>query len=129
MSFIYVFIHSFIPPLSNSSEMYSLQIIGRVEADPDYMPRSMDFGLNEAVFQAKYCQDCPEAFYKIAFLCCGINPDTRYVLLFVFYPHGKNFPKDINLSCVCDLFFFFFSNQVKISALSEFQQKLLCNIC
>ncbi|XP_068248723.1 LIM domain kinase 1-like isoform X3 [Palaemon carinicauda] len=53
------------------------EIIGRVEADPDYMPRSMDFGLNEAVFQAKYCQDCPEPFYKIAFLCCGINPDSR----------------------------------------------------
>ncbi|XP_064117929.1 LIM domain kinase 1-like isoform X3 [Macrobrachium nipponense] len=53
------------------------EIIGRVEADPDYMPRSMDFGLNEAVFQAKYCEDCPEPFYKIAFLCCGINPDTR----------------------------------------------------
>ncbi|XP_050713256.1 LIM domain kinase 1-like isoform X3 [Eriocheir sinensis] len=53
------------------------EIIGRVEADPDYMPRSMDFGLNESVFQAKYCIDCPEPFYKIAFMCCNINPDAR----------------------------------------------------
>lgn len=58
--------------------LYYLQIIGRVEADPDYMPRSMDFGLNETVFQAKYCQECPEPFYKIAFMCCNINPDARY---------------------------------------------------
>ncbi|XP_071527349.1 LIM domain kinase 1 isoform X2 [Panulirus ornatus] len=53
------------------------EIIGRVEADPDYMPRSMDFGLNESVFQSSYCQDCPEPFYKIAFLCCNVNPDAR----------------------------------------------------
>ncbi|XP_045600504.1 LIM domain kinase 1 isoform X2 [Procambarus clarkii] len=53
------------------------EIIGRVEADPDYMPRSMDFGLNETVFHAKYCQDCPEPFYKIAFMCCNTNPDAR----------------------------------------------------
>ncbi|KAG0714818.1 LIM domain kinase 1 [Chionoecetes opilio] len=53
------------------------EIIGRVEADPDYMPRSKDFGLNEAVFQTKYCQECPEPFYKIAFMLCNINPDTR----------------------------------------------------
>ncbi|XP_069999971.1 LIM domain kinase 1 isoform X1 [Penaeus vannamei] len=53
------------------------EIIGRVEADPDYMPRSMDFGLNESVFKAKYCEECPEPFYKIAFLCCNVNPDAR----------------------------------------------------
>ncbi|XP_076058385.1 LIM domain kinase 1 isoform X2 [Oratosquilla oratoria] len=53
------------------------EIIGRVEADPDYMPRSMDFGLNELVFYDKYCQDCPEPFYKVAFLCCALNPDRR----------------------------------------------------
>ncbi|XP_063886254.1 LIM domain kinase 1-like isoform X2 [Scylla paramamosain] len=53
------------------------EIIGRVEADPDYMPRSKDFGLNESVFQAKYCKECPEPFYKIAFMCCNINPDAR----------------------------------------------------
>ncbi|KAK3865597.1 hypothetical protein Pcinc_028808 [Petrolisthes cinctipes] len=53
------------------------EIIGRVEADPDFMPRSMDFGLNDIVFQANYCKDCPEPFYKIAFMCCNINPDVR----------------------------------------------------
>ena len=49
------------------------------------MPRSKDFGLNESVFQAKYCKECPETFYKIAFMCCNINPDARYDLMFSFH--------------------------------------------
>ena len=53
------------------------QIIGRVEADPDFLPRSGDFGLNQAAFREKFCGHCPEAFYRIAFLCCELNPDKR----------------------------------------------------
>ena len=56
-----------------------VQIIGRVEADPDYLPRSGDFGLNQAAFREKFCHQCPEPFYRIAFLCCELNPDKRYV--------------------------------------------------
>lgn len=54
------------------------EIIGRVEADPDFLPRTSDFGLNTQVFKEKFCQNnCPEPFYKIAFLCCELNPDKR----------------------------------------------------
>ncbi|KAJ8679115.1 hypothetical protein QAD02_014902 [Eretmocerus hayati] len=53
------------------------EIIGRVHADPDYLPRSSDFGLNKRAFKEKFCSDCPECFYTIAFLCCDLNPDKR----------------------------------------------------
>ncbi|XP_054086831.1 LIM domain kinase 1 isoform X2 [Zeugodacus cucurbitae] len=53
------------------------EIIGRVQADPDFLPRTSDFGLNQKVFREKFCQQCPEAFFKIAFLCCELNPDKR----------------------------------------------------
>lgn len=57
------------------------EIIGRVQADPDFMPRTDDFGLNQQQFIDTFCiQDgdpCPELFYKIAFLCCQLNPDRR----------------------------------------------------
>lgn len=55
------------------------EIIGRVQADPDFLPRTSDFGLNQAVFKEKFCDQCPEPFYKIAFLCCDLNPDKRLV--------------------------------------------------
>lgn len=54
-----------------------MQIIGRVHADPDYLPRSSDFGLNQHVFREKFCCQCPEPFCRVAFLCCDLNPDKR----------------------------------------------------
>ncbi|KAH8289760.1 hypothetical protein KR054_010473 [Drosophila jambulina] len=53
------------------------EIIGRVEADPDYMPRNSDFSLNQQEFREKFCHSCPEAFVKVAFVCCDLNPDLR----------------------------------------------------
>ncbi|XP_028153835.1 LIM domain kinase 1 isoform X1 [Diabrotica virgifera virgifera] len=53
------------------------EIIGRIQADPDFMPRSNDFGLNQMAFKEKFCSSCPEPFYKIAFLSTDINPDKR----------------------------------------------------
>nr|CAI5868496.1 unnamed protein product [Callosobruchus analis] len=53
------------------------EIIGRVEADPDFLPRSNDFGLNQIVFKEKFCGSCPEPFFQIAFLCTDLNPDKR----------------------------------------------------
>jgi LIM domain kinase 1 len=58
-----------------------IQIIGRVEADPDYLPRSSDFGLNKIVFKEKFCASCPEPFWKIAFLCTEIESENRQVIL------------------------------------------------
>ncbi|KAG8233523.1 hypothetical protein J437_LFUL013647 [Ladona fulva] len=53
------------------------EIIGRVHADPDFLPRSSDFGLNQNVFREKFCSECPEPFFRIAFHCCDLNPDKR----------------------------------------------------
>ncbi|XP_063927132.1 LIM domain kinase 1 isoform X2 [Zophobas morio] len=53
------------------------EIIGRVLADPDFLPRSNDFGLNQNTFKEKFCTSCPEAFYQVAFLCTDLNPDKR----------------------------------------------------
>ncbi|XP_002042831.2 LIM domain kinase 1 isoform X1 [Drosophila sechellia] len=53
------------------------EIIGRVEADPDFMPRNSDFSLNQQEFREKFCAQCPEPFVKVAFVCCDLNPDLR----------------------------------------------------
>ena len=61
-----------------TDERLPLQIIGRVQADPDYLPRTQDFGLNVHLFNQKYCsKDCPKQFIAIAIACCDINPDSR----------------------------------------------------
>lgn len=57
------------------------QLIGRVHADPDFLPRSGDFSLNQKTFLEKFCVGCPEPLYRIAFMCCDLNPDRRYFYL------------------------------------------------
>uniref|UniRef100_A0A8C5H0J4 non-specific serine/threonine protein kinase n=1 Tax=Gouania willdenowi TaxID=441366 RepID=A0A8C5H0J4_GOUWI len=59
------------------------EIIGRVNADPDYLPRTSDFGLNVAGFlQQCYTPLCPPAFLPLAAICCDMDPDKRYSKLF-----------------------------------------------
>lgn len=44
------------------------EIIGRVQADPDFMPRTSDFGLNRDQFIEVFCKTedpCPEIFSRI----------------------------------------------------------------
>lgn len=54
------------------------EIIGRVNADPDYLPRTMDFGLNVKGFLDRFCPpDCPQSFFPIAVLCCDLDPEKR----------------------------------------------------
>uniref|UniRef100_A0A674MYD1 LIM domain kinase 1 n=1 Tax=Takifugu rubripes TaxID=31033 RepID=A0A674MYD1_TAKRU len=54
------------------------EIIGRVNADPDYLPRAMDYGLDVSGFLEHYCPpDCPPAFFPIAALCCDLDADKR----------------------------------------------------
>ncbi|GAB1607992.1 LIM domain kinase 2-like isoform X1 [Argonauta hians] len=53
------------------------EIIGRVVADPDYLPRTYDFGMNAEVFLCKFAKDCPNSFFKLCLLCCQLNPDSR----------------------------------------------------
>lgn len=54
------------------------QIIGRVSADPDYLPRTMDFGLNVRGFLDRYCPpSCPPSFFPITVRCCDLDPEKR----------------------------------------------------
>ncbi|MCJ8744899.1 hypothetical protein PDJAM_G00123940 [Pangasius djambal] len=54
------------------------EIIGRVNADPDYLPRAIDFGLNVNGFlEHYYPPDCPRSFFPLAVLCCDLDPEKR----------------------------------------------------
>ncbi|XP_072289760.1 LIM domain kinase 2 [Eucyclogobius newberryi] len=54
------------------------EIIGRVYADPECLPRTMDFGLNVVKFAEKFLpEDCPPAFFPLAVACCDLTPDSR----------------------------------------------------
>uniref|UniRef100_A0AAQ4R382 LIM domain kinase 1 n=1 Tax=Gasterosteus aculeatus aculeatus TaxID=481459 RepID=A0AAQ4R382_GASAC len=54
------------------------EIIGRVNADPDYLPRAMDFGLNVSGFLEHFCPpDCPPAYFPMAAVCCELDADKR----------------------------------------------------
>ncbi|NWR03976.1 TESK1 kinase, partial [Paradoxornis webbianus] len=49
------------------------ETIARVPADPDYLPRTEDFGLDITTFRTMVGIDCPAAFLQLAFHCCR-NP-------------------------------------------------------
>ncbi|XP_041348192.1 LIM domain kinase 2-like isoform X2 [Gigantopelta aegis] len=53
------------------------EIIARVPADPDYMPRTIDFGLNIDVFSSRLSPDYPSSFLKLAAMCTQMSPDNR----------------------------------------------------
>ncbi|XP_051959586.1 LIM domain kinase 1 [Xyrauchen texanus] len=54
------------------------EIIGRVYADPDYLPRTQEFGLNVNEFLERcWSKECPSAFFPIAVLCCALEAEKR----------------------------------------------------
>ncbi|XP_031573285.1 LIM domain kinase 2-like [Actinia tenebrosa] len=53
------------------------EIIGRVYADPEFLPRTKYFGIDEEAYRKKFCTECPEVFYQAAFNCCSMDPDKR----------------------------------------------------
>ncbi|XP_013872345.1 LIM domain kinase 1 [Austrofundulus limnaeus] len=54
------------------------EIIGKVSADPDYLPRTNDFGLNvESFLQQYHPPECPFAFLPLAVLCCDMDAEKR----------------------------------------------------
>ena len=62
---------------SSPSDVFSFgiilcEIIGRVEADPDILPRSPDFGLDIEAFSA-LCSDCPSEILNVATQCCQVS--------------------------------------------------------
>ncbi|XP_015418388.1 PREDICTED: LIM domain kinase 2 isoform X2 [Myotis davidii] len=54
------------------------EIIGQVYADPDCLPRTLDYGLNVKLFWEKFVPtDCPPAFFPLATICCKLEPESR----------------------------------------------------
>ncbi|MGH0149506.1 UNVERIFIED_CONTAM: hypothetical protein FKN15_035003 [Acipenser sinensis] len=54
------------------------EIIGQVYADPECLPRTLDFGLNVGMFLEKFVpKDCPPAFFPLAVACCDLIPENR----------------------------------------------------
>lgn len=70
----------------------SLKIIGRVSADPDYLPRGNDFGLNVTSFLQQYHpSQCPSAFLPMAVLCCDMDSEKRYDYMYKCRPKILNY--------------------------------------
>uniref|UniRef100_A0A671WMY9 non-specific serine/threonine protein kinase n=1 Tax=Sparus aurata TaxID=8175 RepID=A0A671WMY9_SPAAU len=62
----------------NSLFCLLVQIIGKVYADPECLPRTLDFGLNVGKFVEKFLpEDCPPAFFPLTVACCDLTPDNR----------------------------------------------------
>ncbi|KAM9367748.1 dual specificity testis-specific protein kinase 1 [Phaethornis superciliosus] len=53
------------------------ETIARVPADPDYLPRTEDFGLDITTFRTMVGIDCPAAFLQLTFHCCSMEPTSR----------------------------------------------------
>ncbi|NWR56216.1 TESK1 kinase, partial [Bucorvus abyssinicus] len=53
------------------------ETIARIPADPDYLPRTEDFGLDVTTFRTMVGIDCPTAFLQLAFHCCSMEPTSR----------------------------------------------------
>ncbi|CAL8350385.1 unnamed protein product [Boreogadus saida] len=52
------------------------EIIARIEADPDFLPRTEDFGLDVESFE-NLIGDCPQAFLMLAVTCCNMSAVQR----------------------------------------------------
>ncbi|KAM4611357.1 dual specificity testis-specific protein kinase 2 isoform 2-T2 [Polymixia lowei] len=52
------------------------EIIARIQADPDILPRTENFGLDVETFQ-HMVGDCPPDFLELAVTCCNMNAELR----------------------------------------------------
>lgn len=52
------------------------EIIARIQADPDILPRTEDFGLDVEAFQ-QMVGDCPPYFLDLAIACCNMTAKLR----------------------------------------------------
>lgn len=53
------------------------EIIARIEADPDILPRTDSFGLDYLAFVEMCPPDTPPVFLRLAFYCCTYDPKSR----------------------------------------------------
>ena len=49
------------------------EMIGRVEADPDFLPRTKNFGVDYLAFSELVSPDCPLDFLKVAYSCVTVS--------------------------------------------------------
>ncbi|XP_029309975.1 dual specificity testis-specific protein kinase 2 [Cottoperca gobio] len=68
-------------PYNEKADVFSYgivlcEIIARVQADPDFLPRTENFGLDYHTFQ-HMVGDCPPDFLQLAFNCCNMDPKLR----------------------------------------------------
>uniref|UniRef100_A0A8C6ZW36 dual-specificity kinase n=1 Tax=Nothoprocta perdicaria TaxID=30464 RepID=A0A8C6ZW36_NOTPE len=64
-------------PYNEKADVFSYgiilcEIIARIQADPDYLPRTENFGLDYDAFQ-HMVGDCPPDFLQLAFNCCNVS--------------------------------------------------------
>ncbi|KAK7461996.1 hypothetical protein BaRGS_00038578 [Batillaria attramentaria] len=85
------------------------EVIARVSADPDDLPRCVDFGLNVELFHKKFCQNCPEPLLMLAVLCSQLEPNKRPSFeslnhlceaLILHIEHGMSAPHELQGSAV-----------------------------
>lgn len=62
-------------PYNEKADVFSYgiilcEIIARIQADPDYLPRTENFGLDYDAFQ-HMVGDCPSDFLQLTFNCCN----------------------------------------------------------
>ena len=53
------------------------ELIGRVDADPDVLPRTENFGVDYIAFSAM-CPTCPPEFLKMAYNCVKVSIRTIF---------------------------------------------------
>ncbi|KAG5893423.1 hypothetical protein JTB14_017863 [Gonioctena quinquepunctata] len=53
------------------------ELIARVDADPDYLPRTDNFGLDYLAFSELCGSNVVPEFMELAFKCCAIEPKSR----------------------------------------------------
>lgn len=68
-------------PYNERADVFSFGIIlceitARIEADPDILPRTQNFGLDYIAF-SEMIEYCPLDFLHLAFRCCQIDPKKR----------------------------------------------------
>lgn len=54
-----------------------IELIGRLDADPDVLPRTADFGVDWLALRGLCPDDCPPAFLRLALSCCQVEPSSR----------------------------------------------------
>ncbi|KAM9326143.1 dual specificity testis-specific protein kinase 2 [Gastrophryne carolinensis] len=68
-------------PYNEKADVFSYgiilcEIIARIQADPDYLPRTENFGLDYDGFQ-HMVGNCPPDLLQLAFNCCNMDPKLR----------------------------------------------------